>query len=241
MNSTAADYLPPMIKFFADHFPQRHVVMINPNDEVGVPFVKQVSPEYLKNGFTIVDSEMVERDLKDFNPLITRILGMKPDVIDFGGIAPATAGLMLRQLREQGYTGLVVKTAAPSPKEIVAAAGKEAAEGILINMFADRRNEGFKAISERYKQAVGQEPNDILVQNYDGVRVLFRAIELSGDPNDAAKIIAAFPKALPMKSVQGDDLTWGGKSTIGADRQVMSTEYVGTIRNGEPVVLGLAK
>ena len=143
--------------------------------------------------------------------------------------------------REQGYTGLVVKTAAPSPKEIVAAAGKEAAEGILINMFADRNNEGFKAISERYKQAVGQEPNDILVQNYDGMRVLFRAIELSGDPNDPAKIIAAFPKALPMKSVQGDDLTWGGKNTIGADRQVMSTEYVGAIRNGEPVVLGLAK
>ena len=123
----------------------------------------------------------------------------------------------------------------------MASAGKAAAEGILINMFADRSNEGFKAIAARYKQAIGQDPNDILVQNYDGMRVFFRAIELSGDPNDTAKIMAAFPKALPMKSVQGDDLTWGGKATIGADLQVMSTEYVGVIRDGQPVVLGLAK
>ena len=241
VNSTPADYIPPMIKYFADNFPQRRVVLVNPSDEVGIPLVKMLEPAYKQNGFDVLDSELVERDVKDFNPLITRILGMKPDVIDLGGIAPATAGLMVRQMREQGYKGLMVKSASPSPKEIVAAAGKEAAEGMLINMFADRNNEGFKAIAARYKQAVGQDPNDILVQNYDGMRVLFRAIELSGDPNDTAKIISAFPKALPMKSVQGDELTWGGKNTIGADLQVMSTEYVGAIRNGEPVVLGLAK
>ena len=30
----------------------------------------------------------------------------------------------------------------------------------------------------------------------------------------------------------------GGKDTIGADREIISTEYIGAIRNGEPVVLG---
>jgi branched-chain amino acid transport system substrate-binding protein len=241
MNSTPADYIPPMIKYFADNFKQRRIVLINPNDEVGVPFVKTLLPEYKKNGFDVIDSELVERDLKDFDPLITRILGMHPDVIDFGGLAPATAGLMLRQLREQGYAGRVVKTASPSPKELVAAAGKEAAEGILINIFADRNNPGYKEIAARYTKDIGQEPNDIIVQNYDGMKVFFRAIELSGNPNDTAKIMAAFPKALPMKSIQGDDLTLGGKNTIGANLQVMSTEYVGTIHDGEPVVLALAK
>ena len=241
MNSTPDDYLPGMIKFYAGYFKERRLIMVNPNDEVGVPFVKQLTPLYKANGFDIIDSELVERDLKDFNPLITRILAMQPDVIDLGGIAPATTGLVVRQIREQGYKGLIIKTAAPSPKEIVAAAGKDAAEGMVLNLFADQNNDGFKKVAALYKARVGQEPNEMIVPVYDGAAVLFKAIELSGDPTDTSKIIAAFPKALPMKSVQGDDLTWGGKDTIGIDHEVISTEYIGVIRDGEPVVIGRAR
>ena len=241
MNSTPDDYLPGMIKGYAAAFKQRRLIMVNPNDEVGVPFVKQLIPEYKKNGFDIVDSELYERDTKDFNPLITRILGMNPDVIDLGGTAPATTGLVVRQIREQGYKGLIIKTAAPSPKEIVAAAGKEAAEGMMLNLFADQTNEGFKQVAARYKARIGQDPNDMIVPVYDGASVLYRAIELSGDPTDTSKIVAAFPKALPMKSVQGDELIWGGKDTIGIDHEVISTEYIGVIHNGEPVVIGKAR
>jgi branched-chain amino acid transport system substrate-binding protein len=238
MNSTPADYLPPMITWFKDNIKERRLVLINPNDEVGRPYVNVIEPLFKKGGFEVLASELVERDQKDFNPLFTKVIGLKPDVIDLGGMAPATTGLMVRQARELGYKGLFIKTASPSPREIVTAAAKEAAEGMLLNLFADLKSEGFRRIAARYRASVGQEPNDILVTSYDGISVLFKAIEKSGDPNDTAKIMAAFSKALPMKSIQGDDMKLGGKNTIGADMQVMSTEYIGVIKNGEPVVLG---
>jgi branched-chain amino acid transport system substrate-binding protein len=241
MNSTPDDYLPGMIKLLADTVKQRQLVMVNPNDEVGQPFAKQLMPFYKKHGFNILDNQFYERDTKDFNPLITRILGEKPDIVDLGGTPPAITGIVVRQFREQGYKGLIIKTAAPSPYEIINAAGKEAAEGMIVNLFADQANPGWKALSARYQKRNGHVPNEMLVPMFDGSKALLRAVELSGDPNDTAKIVAAFAKALPMKSVQGDELTWGGKDTIGIDQEVISTEYLGVIRNGEPVLLGKAK
>ena len=238
INSTPDDYLPGMIKWLAAHVKQRRLVLVNPNDEVGQPFAKQLAPLYKKYGFQILDTQFYDRDTTNFEPLITRVLAMKPDVIDLGGTPPATSGLAVRQFRELGYTGLLIKTAAPSPHEIVASAGKKAAEGMLVNLFADPSNPGFKRIAAEYKKAEGQQPNEMIVPIFDGSAVLLRAIQLSGDPNDTTKVMAAFRKALPMTSVQGDELVLGGKDTIGADREVLSTEYIGVIRDGEPVVLG---
>lgn len=238
ISSTPDDYLPGMVKWLADNLKQRQLVMVNPNDEVGQPFAKQLLPFYKQYGFNILDTQYYDRDTKDFNPLITRILALKPDIIDLGGTPPATTGLVVRQIREQGYKGLIIKTAAPSPYEIVAAAGKEAAEGMIVNLFADQANPGWKAISARYQKARGQVPNEMLVPMYDGWRALLRAVELSGDPNDTARIVAAFAKAMPMTSVQGDELIMTGKAIIGVEREMLSTEYIGTIHDGEPVVLG---
>ena len=241
MNSTPKDYIPPMIKWFKDNIKERRLVLINPNDEVGHPYVDLVSPLFKENGFEVLSSELVERDAKDFSPLFTKVMGLKPDVIDLGGVAPTTTGLMVRQARELGYQGLFIKTASPAPREIVAAAGKQAAEGMLLNLFADLKSDKFRALAERYKKSVGQEPNDIIVTSYDGINVLFKAIELSGDPNDTAKIMASFSKALPMKALQGDDMTLGGMNTIGANMQIMTTEYIGVLKDGEPVILGKVK
>jgi branched-chain amino acid transport system substrate-binding protein len=238
MNSTPDDYLPGMIKWLADNLKQRRLVLVNPNDEVGQPFVKQLLPFYKQYGFSVLDTQFYDRDTKDFNPLITRILGDSPDVIDLGSTPPAITGLVVRQIRDQGYKGLIIKTAAPSPYEIIASAGKEAAEGMIVNLFADQSNPGWKDISARYQKAVGQVPNEMLVPMYDGSKALLRAVELSGDPNDTAKIVAAFDKALPMTSVQGDEMVMGGQNTIGVNREIISTEYIGVIKDGQPVVLG---
>ena len=238
MNSTPDDYLPGMIKWLGDNLKQRQLVLVNPNDEVGQPFVKQLVPFYKQHGFNIVNTQFYDRDTKDFNPLITRVLSENPDIIDLGSTPPAITGLVVRQIREQGYKGLIIKTAAPSPYEIIASAGKEASEGMILNLFADQSNAGWKDISARYQKARGQVPNEMLVPMYDGSKALLRAVELSGDPNNTDKLVAAFDKAMPMTSVQGDEMVMTGKDIIGVNREILSTEYIGVIKNGEPVVLG---
>lgn len=235
--SVARDYDPALIAWMKGHYKERRVAIVNPNDETGWDQDQLTGRLYKDNGYEVVGRELYERTVTDFQPLFTKIIvGSKPDLIDLGSTSPATAGLMIRQARELGYKGLFAKTGGAGPKDIVAAAGK-AAEGMISILYADPTNAGYRHIAAEYRKAYGQDPNEILVCYYDATKVLLRAIQKASNPADTAKIAAAFAQALPMKSVQGDTLKLGGKATIGADQQIMTTMYVGVIKNGEPVAV----
>ncbi|MDM0021807.1 ABC transporter substrate-binding protein [Variovorax saccharolyticus] len=236
--SNPVDYVPSFVAWLKDNVPQRRVVILNPNDEAGLDQNQLCEGLYKKAGFNVLGKELFERGQKDFQPLLTKIVGMKPDVIDLASTAPATAGILVRQTRELGYKGLFVKSSGPSPREVVAAAGKEASEGMVNLLYVDPANPGYKSIATEYKRAVGQDPNEIIVPFYDATNVLLRAIQKSGSVSDTTKVAASFSQALPMKSVQGDTLTLGGKAHSGVDHQIMTVDYIGVIKNGEPVAVG---
>ncbi|MBU6498267.1 MAG: ABC transporter substrate-binding protein [Rhodospirillales bacterium] len=236
-NSPPENYMPPLVAWFADHIKQRRLALVNPNDELGWGFSKLQESLFKQHGFAIVDNELYERSQQNFQPLFTKVLAQKPDVIDLGSVPPATTGLMVRQLRELGYKGLVIKTSGPSPKEILEAAGKAAAEGMIMQLFTDPSNPGYERIAAAYRKDVGQEPNEMLLVVYDGFRVFFRAIAASGTVNDTAKVAAAFPKVLPMKGTLGDELSLGGRF----DHTIMTTTYIGVFHDGKVDILGKAK
>ncbi|VTU45352.1 Leucine-, isoleucine-, valine-, threonine-, and alanine-binding protein precursor (plasmid) [Variovorax sp. SRS16] len=239
--SPPSDYISALIPWVKEHYKGARIAVLNPNDETGWD-QKQISEKvFKKSGYEILTNDLYERSQKDFQPIFTKIIDMKPDVIDLGSTPPSTAGLMIRQARELGYKGLFLKTGGAGPKEIVAGAGSEAAAGMISMLYIDPTNDGYRRIAAAYKKSVGQEPNEMLGPLYDGVNVLLQAIQKAGDVRDTAKVAAAFAQALPMKSVQGDMLTLGGKATIGVDQQVMSVTYVGEIKNGQPVVVGKVK
>jgi branched-chain amino acid transport system substrate-binding protein len=239
--SIAADYMPGFADWVKANVKGRRVLIVNPNDESGWDQNELADKAYRQAGLEVIGRELYERTQKDFSPMLTKIIAMKPDIIDLSAGAPATAGLVIRQARELGYKGVFVKSGGAGPKDIVAGAGKEAAEGVLNIIYADPANKGYQRIVTEYKKTIGQDPNEIIVSFYDGVNVLLRAIQNAGDLNDTAKVVAAFPTALPMQSVQGDTLTFDGKATAGVDRQVMTVNYVGEIKNGEPVIIGKIK
>ena len=234
------DYVPPFIHWLHDNLKERRVVIINPNDETGWDQGQFAEKQFKANGFTVVGDEVYERSTKDFEPMLTKIIAMGPEIIDLGGGPPATSGLIVRQARELGYKGKIVKTSGPSVKEIISAAGNEGAEGVLNLIYVDTNKDGFKHLSAEFRKTVNQEPNEMIVTFYDGANVLLHAIQAAGDVNDTTKVAAAFAKALPMKSIQGDMLTLGGKETSGADQQIMTVDLIAEIRNGQPVVVGKA-
>lgn len=239
--SVSSDYLPSLISWMKDNYKERRVFMINPNDETGWD-QSQLAERLLKDkGFNVIGKDLFERSVKDFQPIFTKIIAAKPELIDLGSTPPSTAGLMMRQARELGYKGLFMKSGGAGPKDIVAGAGKEAAEGMVSVLYADPANAGYQRVAAEYKKSVGQDPNEIIVSFYDATSVLLQAIQKAGDARDTAKVAASFGKVMPMKSAQGDLLTLGGKASAGVDQQIMSTMYIGVIKNGEPVVVGKAK
>jgi branched-chain amino acid transport system substrate-binding protein len=239
--SAPQDFAPAIAGWMKSNLKERNVVIVNPNDETGWILSQAEEAALKQNGFNVLASELYERTIKDFQPLLTKMLALKPDIIDISSAPPGTAGLLVRQGRDLGFKGRFLKTGGSAPMDIVAAAGKEGAEGVINMLYADPANAGYRRLVDDYRKAYGHEPNEIVVSFYDGINVLLRAIQKAGDPDDTAKVSAAFSQALPMKSLQGEELTLGGKDTSGVNHQVMSVNYLGIIRNGVPVSVGMIR
>jgi branched-chain amino acid transport system substrate-binding protein len=236
--NTPAEYVPPFIKWMKANMTERKVAVINPNDETGWPQTELAVKLFKENGFEVVSSELFERSMKDFQPLLTKVLATKPEIIELSGIAPASTGLIVRQARELGYKGKFSKNSGPAPQEIVDTAGKDASEGFIALLYANPGTDGYKHLASTYKAAVGQEPNQLLVTFYDAASVMLAATAKAGTVSDTAKIVAAVPQVMPMDSVQGAKLKLGGKELYGSDQQVVTVGYVGILKNGVPVVVG---
>jgi branched-chain amino acid transport system substrate-binding protein len=241
--STPAEYGGALVRWLGGHQPadKRRVVLFNPNDETGWDGQDVEQAAYAGNGFQVVGSELYERSLKDFQPVLTKVLAVKPDVIDVGTSPPATSGLIVRQAREMGYTGRFIKMSGPGPRDIVAAAGKEAAEGVINALIGDPTNPSYARLAAEFKKTKGFEPNDLFIAFYDATRVLFAAIQKGGTVSDSDKVRQAIGQVMPFSGTMGEDMTLSGKQTYGADTQFITVRYVGEIRNGEPVVIGTVK
>jgi len=233
--STATDFMPPYAAWMKANLKERRLVLLNPNDETGWAQSKTTEKLFKENTFDVVASELYERSAKDFAPLLTKVLALKPEVIDLGASSPATAGLIVRQAREAGFKGRFVQTGGAGWLEVVAAAGKEAAEGMVNLLYVDHSHPAFQRLAADYKrQYSGQTPNDMIGVYYDATSVLLAAIKKAGDVNDTTKVAASFQSVLPMKSMLGDDMTY-------AYQQIRTYDYVGVMKNGAPVVMGKIK
>ena len=239
--SAPRDYMPPLVAWMKANLKGKTIAILNPNIEGAFEQKDLANDLYKKAGFTVVGSDVYEMSEKEFAPLLTKVIALHPDIIDFGSSAPATAGLLVRQAHELGYKGQMFKSSGPGPRDIVNGAGKEAAEGMINFVYADPANAEYQRISAIFKKNVGQDPNDMFLPAYDAVLAVFRAIQKGGDVNDTSKAQAAMAQVLPTKSIMGDDISLGGKSTYGSDQEFITTNYMAQIRDGVPVVIGKIK
>jgi branched-chain amino acid transport system substrate-binding protein len=233
-----ADYYPPIYSWLKDNTKERRIAVLNPDDESSRETSALTQKLLKQNGYTIVNFELYEKSVRDFLPVLTKVVNAQPEIIDLGATAPATAALMIRQVRELGFKGPIFIPGSSAWREILDGAGSAAAEGVINMVYVDPSNEAYRSFAAKYKQAVGQEPNESIAPYTDGVNVLIRAIQASGSADDTSKFDAGFRKALPMKSIQGDTMTIGGGMNHGIDNQVAAVRSVGVIRNGQLQVVG---
>lgn len=231
--STSKEFMPAYVKWMGDNLTERKMVTMNPNDETGWGHSEVTSALYEENGFDLLSAELYERATTDFAPLLTRVLGSGLEAIDLGVSSPPTAALIVRQARDLGFTGRFVQTGGAGWTQILEAAGPAGAEGLVNMLYADVSTPGYLMLADAYRERIGQEPNELIVINYDGVRMLLEAMKKAGTIEDIDAIVAAFPEILPMQSVQGQPMSW-----MEGKMQVLTTEYVSIMKDGTPEIVG---
>jgi branched-chain amino acid transport system substrate-binding protein len=228
----------PMVQWVRKNRPElKTIADINPNDESGWSAQRILKERYLEAGFKIVASELVERNTKDFQPVMTKILASNPDVIDLSSMPPGGAGLIMRQSRELGYKGPFLKIGGPGTQQIVAAAGKEYAEGLIVYAAADPDAPAYKNLEAQYAKVMKPPMNSFTVYFYDSVHQLFDAMQAAGTVEDTDKVVAAMEKLTPYKGIQGE-IRWTGQKEYGANRQIATPIFVGVIKDGEEKIVG---
>ncbi len=234
---TTSEIVEPMVGWLKKNRPDvKTVAVMSPNDQTGWDSQKAQIAAYKKFKFDVVGSELFERSTRDFQPLLTRIMRQKPDVIELDTTPPGTAGLIIRQAREMGYKGLFVKIGGPGVPEIVSAAGKDFAEGTVTYVAADTANPKYKWLEQQYAGFYPPPMNAFNVFFYDGAHMLFKAIQKAGTVTDTDKVRKALLEVAPYDGMQGT-LVWGGQALYGNNHQIQAPVFVGVIKDGKEVIV----
>ena len=184
----------------------------------------------------VADQDTYPNDTRDFTPVLTPIVALKPDLLVLSGVAPANAPLLIRAARELGYEGLISTETAQDAKVLEEGAG-ELANGFISVGGASTpeiASDTMKEFVDRYTKMFG-EYND---ESNTKVYALEYILEtLKADPA-AIDNVEEFKKTMdgfsaPNPYLKGDaKLTYVGTTSFGQKRQVSVPMVVNEYRDG---------
>jgi len=234
-NLTTEETSQPQIDWLVKVKHIKKVGALFPNDETGQQIARDLDASYSHAGAQLSSKEFFDRQRVDMVPLLTRIIGAGVDTIELDGNSPATAGLIVRQARELGFKGLIVRSGGPATAEIVAVAGKQAAEGMLVNTPIDPANRAVQDYSARYLKKYGKRMNGFSPAFYDGTHMLFKAMQQAGTVNDTERVKTALEAQKDYPGILGK-LNWTGAAHYGANHQIDAPFYIAEVKDGQEVV-----
>ncbi len=118
-----------------------------------------------RQGLKEVMFEGVNKDDKDFTALVSKLKAANPDLIYWGGLHD-TAGLIVRQMRDQGVKAPLMGGDGMADDEFAAIAGP-GADGTLMTFSPDpRTNPKNKDIVELFRKKRGFEPQAYTLYSY---------------------------------------------------------------------------
>ncbi|MDM7998631.1 MAG: ABC transporter substrate-binding protein [Dehalococcoidia bacterium] len=177
----------------------------------------------------------------DFSPIITKVLQLEPELIEVGGYAADLANL-IKQLRQQGYTGAIVGSSTIEPAVLMSIAGPEAAEGVYIgsNQAAPTGPFATPAMTEFYDEYVDKYGKDAwmgLNSNWYSVPYILKQAIEQADSLETDDIVQALETGEFSILRSETKVTFGGAETYGIKHQLQVPFFESQIQNGQLVNL----
>jgi len=232
---TTAEVSQPQIDWLVKTQGIKKVGALFPNDETGQSIAKDLEDAYKKAGSSLATKEFFERERVDFVPLLTRMMAKGIDAIELDGNAPATSGLILKQARELGFKGKIVRTGGPATQEIINVAGKGAAEGMFVHTPMDPQQPSTKTYVDLYAAKYKTPLNGFSPSFYDATNMLFEAMRRAGTVTDSDKVKVELEKIKDFPGALGT-LSWTGEKTYGINHQLNAPFFVAEVKDGAEVI-----
>jgi branched-chain amino acid transport system substrate-binding protein len=192
----------------------------------------------------LADKDTYQNDTRDFTPVLTPIVKLKPDLLVLSGVSPANAPLLIRAARELGYQGLLSAETAQDAKVLEEGAGDLANGFISVGgaSTAEIRSKAMDDFIARYTKMFGEYNDESNTKVYalqyiiDTLKANPKAID---DIAEYKKTIDGF--SAPNPYVKGDKtLHYVGASSFGQKRQLAVPLVVTQYMNGKFETLFIA-
>ncbi|SHO60470.1 amino acid/amide ABC transporter substrate-binding protein, HAAT family [Pseudoxanthobacter soli DSM 19599] len=187
-------------KFLADHFAGKKIAILNDKSAYGLGLAEETRKYYNEAGGKEVLWEAYTAGEKDYTALVSKMKQAGVQVVYIGGYH-TEAGLILRQMREQGMDAVVVSGDALVTDEYWAITGK-AGEGTLMTFSPDpRKNPEAAPIVEEFRKK-GIEPEGYVLYTYAAIQAWADAVKAAGT-TDLEPVVKALSSG-DFKTVLGD-------------------------------------
>jgi branched-chain amino acid transport system substrate-binding protein len=124
-------------------------------------------------GSAVVSTDEIQTKQTDFSATVTKVKGSGADAVFFGGYYPE-GGLIVKQLRQAGWTGLFMSGDGSEDPAFVTTAGAQAAEGAILSAPAGPAPADFNS---KYKDANGSNAGLYSTQAYDATNIFLAALD----------------------------------------------------------------
>jgi len=203
--------------YLAKNFKGKKIAVVHDKTPYGKGLADETQKAMNKQGLKEVMYEGINTGEKDYSALVSKLKQAGVDVVYFGGLH-TEAGLIIRQMRDQGLNAPMMSGDGIVSSEFVSIAGP-GAEGTLMTFSPDpRKNPNAKDVVEKFRKK-GFEPEAYTLYSYAAVEVYKQAAEAvkSTDPKKMAEYMHS---GKTFKTVIGD-LSFDKKGDITRPDYVM--------------------
>jgi branched-chain amino acid transport system substrate-binding protein len=185
----------------------------------------------------VAEKDTYQNDTRDFTPVLTPIVQLKPDLLVLSGVAPGNAPLLIRAARELGYEGLISTETAQDAKVLAEGAGDLANGFISVGGAStpEIRSKTMEEFIDRYTKMFGEYNDESNTKVYALEYILDT---LKANPA-AINNVEEFKKTMdtfsaPNPYMKGDKrLRYVGTTSFGQKRQVAVPMVVNEYKDGK--------
>lgn len=204
----------------------RRVAVIAEQSDWGQTVVSNFASGLQGRGGQAVFTEMFNRGLQDFRPIITKIARDRPDAV-YTGFFYEDGAQFLKQMKQLGVSIPVHSTSAAYNQQLIQLAGPDAEGLFLTATFLPSSPEPHvQEFVAAWRAKTGQaEPGQFPAQAYDAVNILLAAIERAFPNVTRQSVRDELAKTSGFPGVTGE-------TTFGPDREPAKKLTKAVVRNG---------
>jgi branched-chain amino acid transport system substrate-binding protein len=177
--------------YLAKHYKTKNVAIINDKSTYGAGLASEVKKTLNKGGVKEKLNDSYNKGDTDFTALASKLKRDKVDIVFVGGYHKE-AGLLLRQMRNQGLKTVLIAGDSLADKEYASITGPAGA-GTLFTFGPDpRKKPSAAAIVKTFKDK-GIDPEGYTLYTYAAFQIWTQAVAKAGttDPKKVAEVIRA--------------------------------------------------